>query len=41
MTTEQSLKSASFQNKDARTVERKHLNEILDDDNPAENMNII
>jgi hypothetical protein len=33
--------SKLFQEEDARTVERTHLNEILDRDNKAEMFNIV
>lgn len=41
MTIKQALKTSTFQEQDARTAERKHLNEILDKDNRAEKLNII
>lgn len=41
MTTEQALLVNIFQETDARSIERKNLNEILDDDNHAEKLNIV
>lgn len=41
MTLEQTLKLDIFQERDARTFERKLLNEILDKNNPSENMEVV
>lgn len=37
----QALRLSIFQEQDARSPERKHLNEILDDDNCAECMDVV
>lgn len=41
MRIEEALRLSIFQEEDARSVERYHLNEILDDDNRAETLFIV
>lgn len=41
MTIDQAIRTDLFQEIDARTPERKHLNEFLDDDRRAEKFEIV
>ena len=41
MEIEQALLLDTYQEIDARSVERRHLNEILDEDNPSEALELV